>query len=92
MANTGDKTIPDLAITIFTASNASTSETQTSTTGSNGSTGTSSQGLPQAQGSFSVRSDQPGLAIPFRPVWILEEGYPEARRPDGLCWGRGCAD
>src|SRR5512132_2591568 len=29
VANTGDKTIPDLAITIFTSSNASTSETQT---------------------------------------------------------------
>src|SRR5512132_3225448 len=29
VANTGDKTIPDLAITIFTTSNASTSETQT---------------------------------------------------------------
>ena len=77
VANTGDKTIPDLAITIFTTSNASTSETQTSTTGTNSSTGTSSQGLPQSQGSFSVRSDEPGLAIPFRPVWILEEGYPK---------------
>ena len=27
-------------------------------------------------GSFSVRSDQEGLAIPFRPVWILEEDFP----------------
>jgi hypothetical protein len=62
VANTGERTIPDLAITIFTASNA---------------TGTSSQGLPQSQGSFSVRSGEPGLAIPFRPVWILEEGYPK---------------
>jgi hypothetical protein len=77
VANTGDRTIPDLAITIFTTSNASTSETQTSTTSTNSSTGTSSQGLPQSQGSFSVRSAQPGLAIPFRPVWILEEGYPK---------------
>ena len=25
---------------------------------------------------FSVRDDQPGLSIPDRPVWILEEGYP----------------
>ncbi len=24
-----------------------------------------------------MRSDQEGLAIPFRPVWILEEGYPK---------------
>jgi hypothetical protein len=74
--NTGDKTIPDLAITIFTTSNASTSETQTSTTGT-GTTGTAAQNLPQAQGSFAVRSEQPGLAIPSRPVWILEEGYPK---------------
>jgi hypothetical protein len=24
-----------------------------------------------------VRSEQQGLAIPFRPVWILEEGFPK---------------
>jgi hypothetical protein len=29
------------------------------------------------QGAFSVRTDQPGLAIPYRPVWILEEGFPK---------------
>jgi hypothetical protein len=28
-------------------------------------------------GSFSVASDQPGLADPNRPVWILEDGYPK---------------
>jgi hypothetical protein len=80
VTNSGDKTIPDLAITIFTTSNASTSETQTASTGTTtGTTGTStsSEQFPQAQGSFSVRSDQPDLAIPFRPVWILEEGYPK---------------
>jgi hypothetical protein len=74
VANTGDKTIPDLAITIFTNSNADTSGAQA------GSSGTSSGGagsLPSAQGSFSVRIDNPDLAIPFRPVWILEEGYPK---------------
>ena len=65
VANTGDKTIPDLAITIFTTSNASTSESG------------SADSLPTAQGSFSVRSQQQGLAIPFRPVWILEEGFPK---------------
>jgi len=27
-------------------------------------------------GSFSVRSEQPGLANPNRPVWILEDKYP----------------
>jgi hypothetical protein len=85
VANTGDKTIPDLAITIFTSSNAITGQSGTSTTGTTGTTSTSagSEGgaptgdLPQAQGSFSVRSEQPGLAIPFRPVWILEQGYPK---------------
>jgi hypothetical protein len=78
VANSGDKTIPNLAITIFTTSNASTSETGTSTTGTT-TTGTSSttEELPTSQGSFSVRSEQEGLAIPFRPVWILETGYPK---------------
>ena len=74
VANTGDKTIPDLAITIFTASDAGTGQSGTSSTGT---TGTGNQDLPTAQGSFSVRSEQPGLAIPFRPVWILEEGFPK---------------
>jgi hypothetical protein len=90
--NSGDKTIPNLAITIFTSSNASTQESGTTSTGTTG-TGTTSTGttgstagseggaptgdLPQAQGSFSVRSDQPGLAIPSRPVWILETGFPK---------------
>jgi hypothetical protein len=75
VANTGDKSIPDLAITIFTSSNASTSASGSSTTGTT--TSAASQDLPQAQGSFSVRSEQEGLAIPFRPVWILEEGFPK---------------
>jgi hypothetical protein len=83
VANAGDKAIPDLAITIFTTSNASTGASGTSTgatgtTTSAGSEGGSATGdLPQAQGSFSVRSEQQGLAIPFRPVWILEEGFPK---------------
>jgi hypothetical protein len=76
--NSGDKTIPNLAITIFTTSNASTSESTTTATGTTttGST-TTSQEFPTAQGSFSVRSEQEGLAIPFRPVWILEQGFPK---------------
>ena len=49
--NAGDKTIPDLAITISTD--------------------------PNANESFSVRSEQPGLADPSRSVWILENGYPK---------------
>ena len=34
-------------------------------------------GEEQARGAFSTRSDQPGLADPNRPVWILEENYPK---------------
>jgi hypothetical protein len=75
VANSGDEEIPDLAITIFTTSSASTSGSGTSTTGTT--TSAASQELPQVQGSFSVRSEQEGLAIPFRPVWILEEGFPK---------------
>jgi hypothetical protein len=70
VANSGDKTIPDLAITIFTSSDESGSGGGTSTTAAGGS-------LPEAQGSFAVRSEQEGLAIPFRPVWILNEGFPK---------------
>lgn len=32
-----------------------------------------------AIGPFSIRLDQPGLADPNRPVWILENGYPKQR-------------
>jgi hypothetical protein len=66
IANTGERTIPDLAITIFTTSQMST-----------GNSAADSGNLATSQGSFSVRSDQPDLANPFRPVWILEEGYPK---------------
>ena len=76
VANSGEKTIPDLAITIFTTSNASTDESG-GPNANTPNTGGGASNLPQAQGSFSVRSDQPDLAIPFRPVWILEEGYPK---------------
>jgi hypothetical protein len=37
-------------------------------------------GEEKAGGSFSIRSDQPGLADPNRPVWILEHGYPKLAR------------
>ena len=30
---------------------------------------------------FSIRSDQPGLADPNRPVWILEHNYPKLVEP-----------
>jgi hypothetical protein len=74
--NSGDTAIPNLAITIFTTSNATTSESTTAGATSTGTT-TGSQQLPTVEGSFSVRSEQAGLAIPFRPVWILEEGFPK---------------
>ena len=35
----------------------------------------------QSDGSFSLRSDQPGLASPNRPVWILEQDYPKLLEP-----------
>ena len=34
-----------------------------------------------SSGSFSVRSEQPGLADPNRPVWILENGFPKLVKP-----------
>jgi hypothetical protein len=76
--NTGNQTIPDLAITIFTTSNANTSQagSSSSSTGTE-TTATATADLPQAQGSFSVRSQQEGLANPNRPVWILEIGFPK---------------
>ncbi len=57
--NTGDKAIPNLAITIFTG------------TGPH----------PEADGSFSTRVDDPTLANPSRPVWILENDYPKLLGP-----------
>lgn len=48
--NTGEETIPDLAVTIFLDEG--------------------------ADGSFSTRLDQPGLANPNRPVWVLENKFP----------------
>jgi hypothetical protein len=50
--NSGDKPVPDLAVTIYT-------------------------GDQKASGSFETRSDQPGLADPNRPVWILENEFPK---------------
>jgi hypothetical protein len=34
------------------------------------------QKLPVAEGAFYVISRQEGLAVPSRPVWILEQGFP----------------
>jgi hypothetical protein len=54
--NTGDKALPDLAITIYT-------------------------GETKADGSFNIRLDDPNLANPSRPVWILENEYPKLLGP-----------
>jgi hypothetical protein len=43
-----------------------------------------------ATGSFSILSDQPGLANPNRPVWVLENNYPRflgSPPPSGLSGG-----
>jgi hypothetical protein len=91
--NTGDETIPDLAVTVFTAADAGTE----AGAGDEGGTGTDDD-LPVAQGAFSVLSQQAGLAIPSRPVWILEQGYPRAagteagRPPPGELSGAGGAE
>lgn len=55
--NTGEETVPDLAVTIYT-------------------------GDEKASHPFYIRSDQPGLADPNRPVWILEEGFPKLLTED----------
>jgi hypothetical protein len=57
--NSGEETIPNLAVTIDTA-------------GEGADTGAGSTGA----GSFSTRIDNPALANPNRPVWILENKYP----------------
>jgi len=124
IANTGEETIPDLAITVFTEANedapgddavtdeggadaGSASATDAageeqlgeevdealreeleqqdaSADGEEGSGGSEDtgggSGAPEsgsgAEGSFYVRSEQEGLAVPSRPVWILEQGFP----------------
>ena len=84
--NSGNETIPNLAITITTVptEEGSTSGGGESTTGSTteestteSSTTEDAAGAKAGDESFSVRSDQPGLTIPSRPVWILENGYPK---------------
>jgi hypothetical protein len=77
IANSGDKTIPNLAVTIFTSANDNPGADETTTNTATTGTATTTEDLPTAQGSFSVRSEQEGLAIPFRPVWILETGFPK---------------
>jgi hypothetical protein len=122
VSNTGEETIPDLAITVFTTPEESsedepqgTSTDGTATTATEDEeeldealdeeTGTSTEetentgsSVGPASGSFSVRSEQPDLAIPSRPVWILEQGYPReagteaGSPPPGELSGSGGAD
>ncbi len=119
VSNTGEETIPDLAITVFTTPEESsedegqgTSTDGTATTATEDEeealdeeAGTSTEetenvgsSVGPASGSFSVRSDQPDLAIPSRPVWILEQGYPReagteaGSPPPGELSGSGGAD
>lgn len=70
--NTGDKPLPELAITIETDSPGDTESDSV------------------ADGSFSIRVEDPSLANPSRPVWILENKYPRevgAPVPTGLSGG-----
>lgn len=102
--NSGDETIPDLAVTVFTSRNSDGEESEGTGTGTTATEETEDAGTsteeaqPVAAGSFSVISDQPGLAIPSRPVWILEQGYPRlagteaGRPPPGEIAGSGGAE
>jgi hypothetical protein len=78
--NSGDETIPDLAVTVFTSAD--------DTAGGETTTKEEPPG-PEAQGAFSVISQQPDLAIPSRPVWILEMGYPRCATCPELASGPG---
>jgi len=122
VSNTGDETIPELAITVFTTPEEGAEDAEDEGTSTDGTAtteagegdeldealeeeaGTSTEGEVQGatpgpgSGSFSVLSDQPDLAIPSRPVWILEQGYPReagtdaGSPPPGELSGSGGAD
>jgi hypothetical protein len=67
--NTGSRTVPNLAVTVNTVA-----EGQPNLKSPAYSTGS-------GQGSFNIRVDEPRLAFPYRPVWILEEHYPKVIKP-----------
>ena len=74
--NTGSETVPELAFTVFTDGSGA------------GEAGGAVDGT--ADGSFNVRSDQPGLENPNRPVWVLENKFPRfvgEPPPQGLSGG-----
>jgi len=89
--NDGDETIPDLAVTINTRRQLDAGEVEIETAIEEEDVTISEEELteeettvteeeetePLANGPFSVISEQQDLAIPSRPVWILEEGFPK---------------
>ena len=100
VTNSGDETIPDLAVTVFTDADTDVDVTEDAEPGAEddeaalGEDGESTteedeELLPEAQGAFSVISEQPDLAIPSRPVWILEQGYPQCPLCPKLAGGPG---
>jgi hypothetical protein len=123
VSNTGEETIPELALTVFTTPEEGAEDAEDEGTSTDGTAtteadegdeldeaieeeaGTSTE-ADEAQGSnpgpgagsFSVQSEQPDLAIPSRPVWILEQGYPReagtdaGTPPPGELSGSGGAD
>jgi hypothetical protein len=96
--NDGDETIPDLAITINTRRQQDAEEVEVTETIEEGDESVTigeeelteeettitkeEESGPIADGPFSVISEQPDLAIPSRPVWIHEEGYPRLAGAD----------
>ena len=62
--NTGDEALPELAFTIRTVDPKS------------GEREVAASSAQTSAGSFSVPIDDPSLANPARPVWILENKYP----------------
>jgi hypothetical protein len=70
--NVGKQTIPDLAVTIYTVeTNGSGSVRLKAGVAATGS----------GQGSFNIRLDNPNLADPNRPAWVLENEYPKLLDP-----------
>ena len=63
--NAGTETVPNLAVTINTVAEGQRNLKSPATSTGSG------------QGSFNIRVDEPNLASPFRPVWILEQDYPK---------------
>lgn len=87
--NIGEETISDLAVTVFTVADPDESVDEVDASAAEDEEGSaeelatdpeatvSASGEPtMAGGPFSVISQQQGLSIPSRPVWILEQGFP----------------